>query len=54
MFPPLCLPAACGEEKLFDVLSDGELELVKGEPKYEIRFWLVEKFEEFKERIKSR
>lgn len=54
MFPPLCLPAACGEEKLSDVLSDGELELVKGEPKYEIRFWLVEKFEEFKERIKSR
>lgn len=54
MFPPLCLPAAEGEEKLSDVLSKGELELVKSKPKYEIRFWFVEKFEQFKERINAR
>lgn len=51
MFPPLCLPAAEGEEKLSDVLSKGELDLVKRKPKYEIRFWLIEKFEQFKARI---
>ncbi len=54
MFPPLCLPAAEGEEKLSDVLSDGELNLVQSEPKYEIRFWIVEKFEELRMKIKEK
>ncbi len=50
MFPPLCLSAATGEEELSDVLSGGEMELVKSRPKYEIRFWIVEKLEQLKER----
>lgn len=54
MFPPLCLSAAKGEEKLSDVLSNEELELVQSEPKYEIRFWIVEKFEELRTKIKEK
>lgn len=51
MFPPLCLPAAEGEERLDDVLNESELELVQSAPRFEIRFWLVEKFEELKTRF---
>ena len=53
MFPPLCLSAAAGEEELSDVLSGGEMELVKSRPKYEVRFWIVEKIEEVKEWIRD-
>ncbi len=51
MFPPLCLSAAAGEEELSDVLSGGEMELVKSRPKYEVRFWIVEKIEQLKARF---
>lgn len=50
MFPPLCLSAAEGEKQLSDVLSQGEVELVESRPKYEIRFWIIEKFQELKKR----
>lgn len=53
MFPPLCLSAAEGERELSDVLSGGEMELVKSRPRYEIRFWIVEKLEALRERISS-
>ena len=53
MFPPLCLSAAAGEEELSDVLSGGEMELVKSRPKYEVRFWIVEKLEALRERISA-
>lgn len=50
MFPPLCLPAAETEEELSDVLSPGGQALVQSKPKYEIRFWLIEKIEELRGR----
>ncbi len=53
MFPPLCLPAAEEKEPLDDVLNESELELVQSAPKFEIRFWFVEKFEELKARFKN-
>ncbi|MCM1363993.1 MAG: stage II sporulation protein R [Faecalibacterium sp.] len=52
MFPPLCLPAAGENVKLDDVMSEDELKLVESDPKYEVRFWLVEKFEQLKEKFK--
>lgn len=46
MFPPLCLPAAQASAKLEDVLDSGELELVMQNPRFEMRFWIVEKIRE--------
>lgn len=49
LFPPMCLPAAEKEEDvLSNVLDEKEKQLVFSKPKYEIRFWIVEKFQEFK------
>jgi len=53
MFPPLCLPAAKGDVKLDDVMNSDELELVESNPKYEVRFWIIEKLEQLKEKIKQ-
>lgn len=50
MFPPLCLPAAEKKQELSDVLSDGGQALVKSKPKYEIRFWLIEKIEQLRKK----
>ena len=49
LFPPMCLPAAEKEEDvLSNVLDEKEKQLVLSKPKYEIRFWIVEKFQEIK------
>lgn len=47
MFPPLCLPAAAPRQtaSLDAVLTGGQLRVVKSNPKYEIRFKLVELWE---------
>lgn len=50
MFPPLCLPAAEKKQELSDVLSDGGQALVESKPKYEIRFWLIEKLEKLRKK----
>ena len=50
MFPPLCLPAAEKKQELSDVLSDGGQALVESKPKYEIRFWLIEKIEQLRKK----
>ncbi|MDR1927697.1 MAG: stage II sporulation protein R [Oscillospiraceae bacterium] len=49
MFPPLCLPAAEKKDavRLDAVLSGGELRVVKSNPRFEVRFKLVELWEEF-------
>jgi stage II sporulation protein R len=48
MFPPLCLPAATSKAASLDaVLRAGELRVVKSNPKYEIRFKIVELAESF-------
>jgi len=54
MFPPLCLPAARPRQaiSLDAVLSNGQLRVVKSNPKYEIRFKIVELWEAFTERLK--
>ena len=52
MFPPMCLPACEGDSELEDILSDEELELAESNPKYELRFKLVEIFELVKEKFK--
>lgn len=51
MFPPMCLPAAEGEREIEDVLNDGELKVVESDPEYEIRFKVVEVFEEIQKNI---
>lgn len=48
MFPPLCLSAASDLPKLDDVLSGDALALVREDPKYEVRFWLIEKWREMR------
>lgn len=51
MFPPLCLPAASeNEAKLSDVLGEKGMDIVTGEKKYEVRFWIVEKYQELVKR----
>lgn len=52
MFPPLCLPAATdNKEVISDYLSEKEMAVVSANPKYEVRFWLVEKYYDIKNRF---
>ena len=51
MFPPMCLPAAESDASIDDVLSDGELKLVKSNPKLEPRFKIIEIYEKFIEKF---
>ena len=44
------LPAAEKKQELSDVLSDGGQALVESKPKYEIRFWLIEKIEQLRKK----
>ncbi len=49
MFPALCLPAAEKKSADFDgILTQKQQQIVAGE-KYEVRLWLVEKWQEMKE-----
>lgn len=49
MFPPLCIPAAEKDIDLF--YSDEEVRLVESNPKYEMRFKIVEIYETIKNKI---
>ena len=52
MFPPLCLPAATdNKEVMGDFLSDKEMDIVTSDPKIEVRFWLIEKYYELKNKL---
>ena len=52
MFPPLCLPAATdNKEVIRDFLSDKEMKIVSSDPKVEVRFWLVEKYYQVKNKL---
>ncbi len=54
MFPSLCLPGAYSkEDRLGEVLTEKEMKLVLSKPKYEVRFWLVEKYYEVKNKFKN-
>ena len=51
MFPPLCLPAASDNKEIIkEYLSDDEMKIVTSNPDYEVRFWLVEKYYEVRNR----
>jgi len=54
MFPPLCLPAARPRSavSLDAILTGGQLRVVKSNPKYEIRFKIVELWEALKEKCR--
>lgn len=55
MFPPMCLPAAKeNEAQLNDILGEKSMDIVSNSRKYEIRFWIVEKWEEFLEKAEKR
>ena len=42
LYPPLCIPAAQEDKQLDDVLNEEQLEIVQSNPKYEVRFQLLE------------
>lgn len=52
MFPPLCLPAATDNKEIIeDFLSDKEMQIISSDPKVEVRFWLVEKYYQIKNKL---
>ena len=53
MFPPLCLPAASEENDVYIAVGEKGAEILKGGTKYEVRFKLVEIYEDMKNRIKD-
>ncbi len=55
LFPPMCLPAAAkGEINLNDVLTQSQMKLVKSDPRFEVRFWIVEKLQNLKRSHKQK
>lgn len=51
MFPPLCLPAAGEKTDIDAILGKDGAKLIKSNPKYEMRFKIVEIYEQMKARI---
>ena len=45
MYPPICLPAAEKKDELEDVLEEEQVDILENQPKYEIKFKVVEIFE---------
>lgn len=45
VYPPMCLPAACEEEELAEVLNDDELHIVTDKGNYVVKFKLLELYE---------
>ena len=52
MFPPLCLPSATkNDEIISNFLTEEEMNIVTADPDYEVRFWIVEKYYELKNKL---
>lgn len=51
LYPPLCIPAAQPKEELSDVLTESEMKVVQSNPKYEVRFAIVEFFQSLKAQL---
>lgn len=51
LYPPLCIPAAQPKEQLSDVLTESEMKVVQSNPKYEVRFAIVEFFQSIKAQL---
>ncbi|SDN70197.1 stage II sporulation protein R [Acetanaerobacterium elongatum] len=45
VYPPMCLPAACEEAELAEVLNDDELHIVTDKGSYVVKFKLLELYE---------
>lgn len=54
MFPPMCVPAADKKDEIENVFTDKEIKLVESKPKYELRFKVVEIYEQIRETISVR
>ena len=52
MFPPLCLPAASENTDIEAFLDNGSIKIIESNPKYEVRFKIVEIYEKVKNMIK--
>lgn len=52
MFPPLCLPAASDDTDVHVAIGDKGADVIKGGRKYEVKFKIVEIYEEIKNKIK--
>ncbi|WMJ22624.1 stage II sporulation protein R [Paludicola sp. MB14-C6] len=53
LYPPLCVPAATSKEKMEETFTKEELNFLKNNSKYEVRFASVELFERIKEKIEK-
>lgn len=52
MFPPLCLPSATKKDEIIgNFLTEEEMNIVTADPDYEVRFWIVEKYYELKNKL---
>ena len=52
MFPPLCLPSATKKDEIISTfLTEEERNIVTADPDYEVRFWIVEKYYELKNKF---
>ena len=54
MFPPMCLPAAEKKDEIEKVLNGKETALVMKNPRYEIRFKVIEIYEQLKMKIEEK
>ena len=52
MFPPLCLPSVTKKDEIIGTfLTEEEMNIVTADPDYEVRFWIVEKYYELKNKL---
>ena len=49
MFPALCLPCA-SENEAEKVFGENSMKITESDPKYEVRFWIVEKIQQIKDK----
>lgn len=54
MFPPMCLSAAEGETRLEDVLTPGAVDFVEGGKKYEVKFKIIEWYENIRAAVREK
>ena len=45
LFPPLCVPTAQAKESLYEMTGEEEFKVTEKNPKYEVRFFIVEMVE---------
>ncbi len=51
IFPEICLPASSNNASLSDTVSEGSAEIAENKPKYEVRFKIVEIYEDLKKKF---